>query len=455
MKKPPKFELDRNAKRMTGKELEQFLKETLDRFKELAEAAKTNKEARETVNILLEGLLIGHKEKSLVSKRYAMLYHEFEQYLKDLERAEVLTGKSVEEMQRMSEFDLLDLLEESRTKVEQRINITKRPENRQEITDATTQKIFKEPRYDKLMQINTSADSQIQYKMTISEDFTKLEELKIKRDISEFDKQVLIAIYSLAETGEYEYNGLPLIPLNAIAKMLSADFEMKPTKQQIETIKKSINRMRFTDIMLDMHGEQNKYKDEKIEEFYKKRKQRSMRQSANMLEARQLEIDINGNLTEAIQVLAEPLIVSYCKLRGYIRRVSLECIQTPSIENRESNLIIKAMLINLITKMKSAKNISRNITYDYAYKFLELELDPALQGADKKKEQSRLRKQKNRARETMKKILSDFKDNGFIVDYEELPKTGNKLHGIKIILITNTEKEAAIEAQKSIENEEQ
>ena len=376
---------------------------------------------------------------------YNRLQAKHQHHLKDMETIKELTGRPIEELNEMDTIDLLELIEEVCKEIEltQSMRVDSHATHKQELTSHVTNTIFSAPVYDQTQEIITSKrkGASVVYLLELGaiEQDEKLSDIKI----NEFDKQVLMAVYSLAKSGEYQLKaGATFLPYSSIDKMISADFNSKPTEGRIKSIKESVKRLRNHDITLDLRREETILNPSKLSKF-KKLNPTGLKITDHMLSARAIEYaEVNGSLTEGIVLhnIIPPLIM-YCELKGHIRAVKLEDIKTPSVTNHAINRDIKNILINRIEVIKSTETVSRNITYANIYKQLSIDNEEIqlkikeLDKAEQTKARTKLRKDKQRIRDTISKILKDFTANGYIKGFTELPKNKGQAHGIKIKLV--------------------
>jgi hypothetical protein len=133
-------------------------------------------------------------------------------------------------------------------------------------------------------------------------------------------------------------------------------------------------------------------------------------------------VEHNGQVNEWFKVLERPVLLEYAEQKRQIDRVDIKMLNTPVNKNEET-IILQDYLLRRIRAMRKS-NVSRNILYETVYKQLGTD---RLEGVE-------ARKKKAKIRETTKKILDFWKDNGEIRGYKENTGKNNAILSLTIIL---------------------
>lgn len=129
---------------------------------------------------------------------------------------------------------------------------------------------------------------------------------------------------------------------------------------------------------------------------------------------------INGKKTELYQLITNPPLYTYSKLKRQLASVPLFLLNAP-VNNNSTTIPLKTYLLQRIEMMKNSRNAIRSTIILYESIYSELEATDA----------SKTKKQ--RIREYTGKILTYFVENRYIGGYMEFKK-GRSVAGIKINL---------------------
>ena len=232
--------------------------------------------------------------------------------------------------------------------------------------------------------------------LTLSLDFGNLEAngITVKRNLTNFDKRVYIAIASLY------FAGNDIVTLTEIYRAMGNKTKT-PASDQLENIDRSITKMMFTQLRVDDRKEHEKYNydiDDKAAGW------NAGAYDGPLLAAERVTVRTHarGRATDkAIHIFREPALVSFARLRGQISTIDLKLLQAP-MNKTEGNLAIEDYLLNRIARAKNAGKKQEKVLFKTIY--------------DKAGIQDK--KQKQRAPEKIRKYLDYYKEQGFIKTYE-------------------------------------
>lgn len=215
------------------------------------------------------------------------------------------------------------------------------------------------------------------------------EGLQIQKHLTPFDKQVQTGIFTLIENGYTAFT----------AKQVYEVFAGKTTTspQAIGHVTRSINKQRTTLISIDW-TEHAKMKGLPVDQ------QRGdyIATEENLLLLRRVKLRCNGQELDGYSVIEEPILYRYAKQVGQLSTIDRKLLDVP-VNNTEVNIILKNELLERIDTMKKRSGkISNNIAFDTLYKLAGV-------GED--------RKERERIRTAVEKMLKAWKKEGFISGY--------------------------------------
>ncbi|MDR2659430.1 MAG: hypothetical protein LBC27_05500 [Spirochaetaceae bacterium] len=230
--------------------------------------------------------------------------------------------------------------------------------------------------------------------------------------LSTYDKSILNGVSSLLESGNTAFS-IPMLYQSMTGKI-------NPTLEEnlIEDITIRLERMRRMMITLDL-----------TEEYFNKLIPAG---NSNVIENLQIEGyllplnkvrgTVNGKHTEMYQIIQNPPLYSYSKLKSQLASVAIKLLNAP-VNNNFTTIPLKTYLIQRIEMIKNQKNSinSQTILYESVYEELgELEAT---------------RKRKAKIRDYCEIILGHFVQESYIISFEVLRK-GKIILGVEI-WITN------------------
>jgi len=214
------------------------------------------------------------------------------------------------------------------------------------------------------------------------------------RDFSGYDGEVLNAIISLYVEAGNEY-----ITPKMINQVIAANPLTKTSKEQEKVISEAVTKFMFTKLIIKSFNAAKKYGLD------------SMAYEGNLLYAEKVKGVCKGNVMEWIHILKTPVLYEYASSTNQIGRVNIKILNT-RVNKTTENVILQQFLMKNIIKMRNYKgNLTeskRKINFSDIFNILKLN-DTHLNAISKKRVT---------ARAVANKILSDWKDMGFIESYE-------------------------------------
>lgn len=230
--------------------------------------------------------------------------------------------------------------------------------------------------------------------------FDAIEDVKISKQLTPFDKRVYIAAAAL-------YNGgNSIISPSQIHRMMGNS--TRANAVETKKINDSLTKMGAARVYLDSTKEGSRHPKFKYD--------------APLLPFERISAYINNTLTEsAIKLFREPPLMTFARERGQITPITVQLLDVPHVSKSEANLRLEDYLIDRIGHMKRAgSNAPRKILYTTVFDRC---------GITEKK-------QRQRAPAKIQKCLNHYKACGWIADYT----AGND--GITIRTPEDAEREA-------------
>lgn len=213
-------------------------------------------------------------------------------------------------------------------------------------------------------------------------DFNGLPDITIAKELTEFDKRVYIGIAALFNVGNN------CVSLSQIAKTIG--YTSTPQQTTLNNIRKSINKLAFTKLKIDNLSETKVYKNYPHFKY-----------ESSFLPVEWVSVEINGKITDsAIHIFREPPLVTYAREHKQITTINVKLLQSP-INKTESSIALEHYLIESIQHMKKGKLCNRML-FDTIYKHV---------GTTEKK-------QKQRTKDKLQKLLDYYKTQSFITNYK-------------------------------------
>ena len=237
-------------------------------------------------------------------------------------------------------------------------------------------------------------------------------------NITAYDRRVYNAVSTLFT------NGRSTVSLSEIFSVMTGYTRTNPTKGQMETIEKSLEKLKSIKVYIDMTEEvrHRLIKDKKplIAAGILRDQRDSIRKAViedNMLHFRKGEmISESGRVFKSIQIIAEPVLLTYNRAKKTLLTIPMEYIGLESRNATDKTIAFQDYLLMRIFGYKNKKMKENKILYDTLYR----------DAGQEKPEDS---KGFIRDRETVAKMLQEWKEKGLITDFAEI-KEGRSYTGI-------------------------
>lgn len=247
-----------------------------------------------------------------------------------------------------------------------------------------------------------------------------------------YDVQIYDAISSLYIHSIKERPSDPVIltPQNIWACMNGGKGD--PTARQVDRIRRSLDKWRFTLCHLDISLE--------LQKHYIKAADGSRFVSGSydgyLLNADRIRFETEkGNAIEGYRIHQAPIIYEYSALRDELLSVPIELLNTSDyVSNTEDVIAFRGYLVRRIASMRRGKLHNDVIRLETIYKETGIEPpEKRVQGKGYADPQREARKQAKKDRDNIKGILQSWTDRGWILGYQE-ELTGTAITGFKISL---------------------
>lgn len=235
----------------------------------------------------------------------------------------------------------------------------------------------------------------------LSINFDALQDIRITKKLTPFDKRVYIAVSALFNAGN------EVITLSQIYKHMG--YKGRPGATDLKRIHECVVKMMGAQISVDNELEANVYK--KYGHF-------TYRGVLLPVEIGEL-YDVQGALTDAaIHILKEPPLMTFARQRDQLTTVSLKLLQSP-VNKTDANLAIDDYLIVQIKRVQKGKQHGKHrMLFKTIYKNT---------GIPDKPKTGTERQQKKRAPGKIEKYLKHYQQEGTISSYS-MEKDGVTIH---------------------------
>jgi len=225
----------------------------------------------------------------------------------------------------------------------------------------------------------------------LSINFDALQDIRITKKLTPFDKRVYIAVSALFNAGN------DVITLSQIYRHMG--YKGRPGAKDLKRIHECIVKMMGAQISVDNELEANTYK--KYGHF-------TYRGVLLPVEIGEL-YDVQGALTDAaIHILREPPLMTFARQRDQLTTVSLKLLQSP-VNKTDANLAIDDYLIVQIKRAQKGKQHGRHrMLFKTIYKNT---------GIPEKPKTNTEKSARQRAPGKIKKFLTHYQDEGTINNY--------------------------------------
>ena len=237
-------------------------------------------------------------------------------------------------------------------------------------------------------------------------------------NITAYDRRVYNAVSTLFT------NGRITVSLSEILSVMTGYKRTNATKSQLETIEKSLEKLKSIKVYIDMTEEvrHKLIKDKRplidagILNDQSDRIKRAVIED-NMLHFRKGElISENGKVFKSIQIIAEPALLTYNRAKKTLLTIPMEYIGLESRNTTDKTIAFQDYLLMRIFSYKNNKMRENKILYETLYR-------------DSGQERPEDSKGFIRDRETVTKMMQEWKDKGLITDFAEV-KEGRSYTGI-------------------------
>lgn len=236
--------------------------------------------------------------------------------------------------------------------------------------------------------------------------------------ITAYDRRVYNAI------GTLWLNGHRTISLTEIYDVMNGYSKATPASHRLEAIERSLSKLKSIRCYIDMTEEVKaniiKDKDALVEAGIIKNRKDKIKSAViedNMLHYRVGIIKSEqGKVYKSIQIIGEPCLLMYNRMKGTLLSIPMEYIGLTDSNATEKTIAFQDYLLMRIISCRNGSLRENKILYETLYR-------------DSGVEKPKLSKDLIRDRETVKKLLNEWKNKGLISSYEEV-KEGRTYVGI-------------------------
>ena len=255
--------------------------------------------------------------------------------------------------------------------------------------------------------------------------------------ITGYDRRVYNAV------GTLWLNGRRTISLTEIFCIMNGYARSNPSSKQLQAVEKSLMKLKSIKFYIDMTQEIKaniiKDKDVLIEAGILKSRTDKIKSAViedNMLHFRVGTITSEqGKVFKSIQIVGEPSLLTYNRAKGTLLSIPMEYIGLTESNATEKTIAFQDYLLMRIIGYKNGKLRENKILYDTLYR-------------DSGIEKPELPKDFFRDRETVRKLLEEWKKKDLIKGYEEV-KEGRSYVGVVVYI----DKVAEIEGKQGKDGE--
>ena len=317
-----------------------------------------------------------------------------------------------------------------------------RPVNNEMIRNATMNDLYSADIDGQMQMIPTvvrekhgKAEPVVSYVSFSYDDTVDLEILnkKGRYNITAYDRRVYNAVSTLF------INGRKTASLTEIYAVMTGYSRTNPTKNQIAAIEKSLEKLKSIKVYIDLTQEiTHKVIEDKqplIDAGILKDHSDKIKKAViedNMLHFRKGEIvSEKGKVYKSIQIVGEPTLLTYNRAKKTLLTIPMEYIGLQGQNATDKTIAFQDYLLMRIFGFKNKKMRENKVLYDTLYR-------------DSGQEKPEDSKGFIRDRETVAKMMEEWKEKGLITDFKEV-KEGRSYTGI----IFYTEKSKKIEEKKT------
>lgn len=227
-----------------------------------------------------------------------------------------------------------------------------------------------------------------------------------------YDREVYDGVVTLYEAGN------EFVTLSMIYRAMNGLTDREYVSiQSLESVTKSLDKSRYIQATIDYTEEAKLYNRDIEKAIYQ----------GYLLAAEKVTVKINGTEQEGYKLLRKPILYEYAQISGQIITVPTKLLQTKdAVRSTDEVIVIRGYLLRQIEWIRN-ETISRS--ENVAYKSVYDELDVTKEFY----EETPYKKKTAKIRSHVKSILDEWKEQGYIKNYEEYHE-GRTLKGIKIII---------------------
>lgn len=242
--------------------------------------------------------------------------------------------------------------------------------------------------------------------------------------ITGYDRRVYNAV------GTLWLNGRRTISLTEIFVVMNGYAKANPSSRQLQAVEKSLTKLKSIKFYIDLTEEVKaniiKDKDVLVEAGILKSRTDKIKSAViedNMLHYRVGTITSEqGKVFKSIQIVGEPSLLTYNRAKGTLLSIPMEYIGLTESNATEKTIAFQDYLLMRIIGYKNGKLRENKILYDTLYR-------------DSGIERPELSKDFIRDRETVRKLLEEWKKKGLINGYGEV-KEGRSYVGVVVYIDT-------------------
>lgn len=236
--------------------------------------------------------------------------------------------------------------------------------------------------------------------------------------ITGYDRRVYNAI------GTLWLNGRKTVSLTEIFDIMNGYAKANPSSKQLQAVEKSLNKLKSIKVYIDLTQEVKAHmiedKDALVEAGILKSRTDKVKSAViedNMLHFRVGTITSEqGKVFKSIQIVGEPSLLTYNRAKGTLISIPMEYIGLNDSNATEKTIAFQDYLLMRIISYKNKKLFENKVIYDTLYRDSGIDRPEA-------------RKDFKRDRETITRLMDEWKKKGLITGYKEV-KEGRSYTGI-------------------------
>lgn len=249
--------------------------------------------------------------------------------------------------------------------------------------------------------------------------------------ITAYDRRVYNAISTLF------INGRTTVSLSEIYSIMTGYARSNPTKNQIESIEKSLKKLGSIKVFIDMTEEVKSHMIQDKQPLIDAGvlKDHGDKIQSAVIEDNMLHFKVGtiksekGKVFKSIRIVGEPTLLTYNRAKKTLLTIPMEYIGLDGQNATDKTIAFQDYLLMRIFGYKSKKMRENKVLYETLYR-------------DSGQERPEDSKGFIRDRETVTKMLKEWQDKGLITGYEEV-KEGRSYVGI----VFYTEEQSKIESK--------